>query len=268
MSRPFLRLTVLLLIGFALPPSSVPAAAQVGALRSTCTSSVYEGPEAEKPKKPRAPDEARRDSVQRQARAALREVIDRHAAASAIEAPQGLLLFRAPRDGAPIALTGYRTNLPDSVLARIEQDAAVALADWPREARPYVSMRVDSLRIPKPAVGDTVTQCTPELLHREQVTRALQDFFDANPRVNRRRTQQTVVQFLLTREGRVLAPYVHRSSGNQQLDDFALDLVPRLLFRVAEYNGVPVDVWSSIPITIRRPSERPNVPGLPERRVP
>jgi TonB family protein len=271
MPNPPLLRAALLLAAVAISPAlySTGAAAQNGALPSRCTRTVHTESDPAKPKKPRTPDEVRRDSIELRVLGELRELINRHAATSGVEAPQGVLVFRAPRGGVAAALVGYRANLPDSVLARIEQDAAVALGEWPGASRPYVNMRVDSAYVPKPAVGDTLTTCRPELLHRELVANALRDFLEANPRVNRARTQQAVVHFYLTREGTVLAPYIHRSSGNAQLDQFAVDLVPRLLFRVAEYNGVPVDVWNSIPITIQRPPpEPPRVPGMPAPRVP
>ncbi len=74
----------------------------------------------------------------------------------------------------------------------------------------------------------------------------------------------TTVNFVITREGRVVHPRLEKPSGNSHLDDAALQCVKTWRYRPATENGKPVSVnwkadvvWKSVAATVPAFSEPP-----------
>lgn len=129
-------------------------------------------------------------------------------------------------------------------------------------ARPHlVWVRVvtgPQARVDTPQMVET----QPMLVNRGEVARAVDR---ATAQHTRRLQSMPIRRYVVTVKFRIqtdgtpdhASATVLHSSGDSRLDAASLDVVPRMRFRPATIEGMPVRVWVTVPITFEIPAERP-----------
>lgn len=87
----------------------------------------------------------------------------------------------------------------------------------------------------------------PDLQNRNEIARALEKRYP--PRLRDRGIGgQAVLWAFLDEEGNVLKAEIKQSSGRDELDEAALEVVELMRFSAAQHGGYAVPVWVSVPI--------------------
>jgi TonB-like protein len=214
----------------------------------------------------RRPAEVARDSIRKEIRDAIRQDAREAARAAGVAEPTGMLILVVEdHEAGEGEARHYRSNVSETVRAGVLARAMPRLAEWPRERGPIlINFRLDSADVPQPAEG-RVVECRPTLANRFAIQRLVQEFADRHPFLTRPVVgdrHSALVKMLLTREGEVAYAMLDRESHDDRLDDFALELVPKMLFTPASVEGKLVDVWITLPINLQVPPEENRRPGF------
>lgn len=242
-----MKLVIARTLAVLLAVSAAPAAAEAQASEwrrsSACTRERHREPR-------RRPADVRRDSLRAHVQAAIRDQIVRGAGEAGLAA-EGLVLVQYDQRTRTGKIWPVQGAVTPAVLAGVYERAQPLLAAYPveRAERGEVTLhvRLDSLPMETPRVGDVVLECRPEVTNAGEVRRMIDDYA--------RRTRSgspspAMVRALVARDGAVVFVELARSSGNGLVDAFALELFGRMRFAPASIDGVPVDVWVQQPVVV------------------
>lgn len=234
---------LLLLTALAVTPPTLHA--QTAALEKGCKRQTV------KPPHPSNTKEGALNAARVKVVEGVRERVARRAAEAAITEPKGIFVLRAEKDRSKVSFAENRTNLPNPLLEGVAAEAGDLFADWPEKGAASVFVRLDSLPIPHVPIGGERVSCAVRALNADEMIRELQRQIALNRTVGSKGGKRAKVRFILTREGEVLAPELSSFSGNYQWDRIALDVVRQLRFAPARVDGVPRDVWATIPVDLK-----------------
>jgi TonB family protein len=178
-------------------------------------------------------------AVNRAVERAMAEEIRLAARAAGIDHAEGLLILRADSLN-QTRIFPAEINFPLDVLREIEPRLQAEVAKLPEAPVCPLLVRIDSAR-----QGPSRGERRPVLINESEI----RDYLEAWARGKFNGRLQVVVSGIATRSGRGIVPEIVRSSGDAEMDQFALQLFRVFRFRPATLDGSPVDVWVTIPLT-------------------
>lgn len=246
-SAMIVRVIPVLLLFTSLAIGAVPLHAQKAVLekRKSCKRQVVRPP-SQVTSKAGALNSARERVVER-----ARARVAHRAAEAGISQPKGIFVLRSDKGGTVVKLAAARTNIPEPMLEDVATEMVDLFAGWPERGAASVFVRLDSIVLPEVPVGAARITCVPDVLNELEITRALEHHAQERPRLMTKHVNRTIVRFVVSREGNVLAPELETPSGNSQWDQIALSIASELLFAPAQMDGVPVDTWLSMPFFVK-----------------
>jgi protein TonB len=175
-------------------------------------------------------------------RTAVRADLRAAGLAAGLTRPRGVVIVRPASGGMGPRVAPFESNVPDSVLATGLRAALPRLAEWPDSSR-LLHVRLDDDGASN--LGAPVTE-PPELDNLRPVTAAIR-------RVERRlpvagNIPAPVLRLLVTRDGRVAFAEVQATSGEEAVDQAALEIGWTMEFTPAIAGDAAVDVWVSLPV--------------------
>ena len=195
-----------------------------------------------KPERPRGAGVP--DSIDAAIRHSQRMAVVGALRAAGVEGPHGLVAFSVHRNGASPLVRLFDANFPAAALDPIAAELVQTLLQQPNDGTQHVTgvVRLDSLPMPRMRSDGKRRDCKPVIAD----TGALRREFDRwkGP------AGRAEVSFLIDRDGRVRHAGILSGSGVSEVDDFALQLIARTVFEPATVDGVPRDVWVSLPVLL------------------
>lgn len=147
-----------------------------------------------------------------------------------------------------LAEVSVRSNgTPDRALRGLESTLRDALsATWDEGRSAYLILGDEDG--PGLMRAERFNGCAPSILNRDAMNQAfLRELLKENPRP----MGTAMVMGLVDEKGRITRARVTRSSGDGRLDRAAVAALRRGRFTPATVEGIPVAVWTSMPMTAR-----------------
>ena len=194
------------------------------------------------PERPGRGPEGRRDSIDSAIRDSQRAAIVGAAAAAGVAKPRGLVASAIHRSGSGPLLRLFDANFPAAALDPVAAELVGALLQHPHQIEGQLAglVRLDPLPMPPLRADGKRRNCWPVLRDGEAIRREMARWKGPSG--------AAAVLMVIDREGRVRHVEIVSRSGISGMDDFVLQMMARTLFVPATVDGVPRDMWVSLPI--------------------
>jgi TonB family protein len=177
----------------------------------------------------------------------LEEEVRAAARAAGVDPIEGLLIFRSDSLNRTRILPA-EINFPVDVLREIEPrlQAEIAKVVLVPGCPFIVWLEPNSVPFDSASLARGARERAPVITNRGEI----RGYLEAWARGDRQPARhQVVVAGIVTRSGRGIIPEIAQSSGDPELDQFALQLFRIFKFSPATVNGRPVHAWARIPLT-------------------
>lgn len=180
--------------------------------------------------------------------------------------PHGLLLVEGLRGSGELQIRLLEGDLPDAALMRVYERLHARPGLWPTDTlRALVRVDEDAFL----DLAEIRPEDAPAAQNLDDVLHSVRRFGETHPTLGRGGDAFTArVETVVSRGGTVVFAMVRESSGLPEVDDFAAQTAMALRFRPAHVGNTPVDMWMSLPVTVRVPPRTTAAPATPAEPAP
>ncbi|CAA9331850.1 MAG: hypothetical protein AVDCRST_MAG68-2550 [uncultured Gemmatimonadetes bacterium] len=199
---------------------------------------------------PRRASDARDVLAYRAVTAAHRSAIVSAVVAAGVAEPKGVVAVTAERNGADARVQAFDTNFPAALLYPLTSALAEPMKQLPAQGMRRVAtlVRLDTVALPPARADGKRRECKPILVNRMTFVDELNRWRDSPEGETRQRAE---VGMVVDRDGRVRHVEILAPSGSERFDQFARRLAAGAQMRPATEDGVPMDAWVRLPISVQ-----------------